>query len=382
MRTISQGATGPTVALLQDVLKDSFAQGGLVVDGIFGPLTAEALRRAQRLLGVDEDGIAGRSTWAVLLPTLRGEGSPVAPRRAKIVHAHLPYSATLLHVDLVGLAVRYPKQVTIQSIGTSLQGKPLFCVTIGHGPKRVGYNAAHHANEWLTTPLLMQFIESLCEGGRLAGYAIAPVLQKVTFDLVPMVNPDGVDMVTGDLPPDHPTVAWARDICRAQGMDYPNDWKANAAGVDLNLQYPAGWEVAAAIKAEMGITGPAPQSWPGEISLNQPESQAMARRAREADYALTLAYHTQGREIYWKYADYEPARSYTIGRSLAALTGYALEITPYASGHAGYKDWFIQAFDRPGYTIEAGLGRSPLPLSQLPQITIENLPALLLAPLM
>ena len=32
-------------------------------------------------------------------------------------------------------------------------------------------------------------------------------------------------------------------------------------------------------------------------------------------------------------------------------------------GFAGYKDWFIQYYDRPGYTIEVGLGQSPLPLT-------------------
>jgi g-D-glutamyl-meso-diaminopimelate peptidase len=29
---------------------------------------------------------------------------------------------------------------------------------------------------------------------------------------------------------------------------------------------------------------------------------------------------------------------------------------------AGYKDWFIQRFRKPGFTVEVGLGASPLPL--------------------
>lgn len=49
-----------------------------------------------------------------------------------------------------------------------------------------------------------------------------------------------------------------------------------------------------------------------------------------------------------------------------------------ASSYAGYKDWFIQDFDRPGYTVEAGLGENPLPISQLPEIVRDNLPILLL----
>ena len=89
--------------------------------------------------------------------------------------------------------------------------------------------------------------------------------------------------------------------------------------------------------------------------------------------ALTLSYHSQGRVIYWKYADYEPPRSRQIAEAFAAVSGYSVEDTPYASGFAGYKDWFIQNVNRPGYTIEVGLGTNPLPLSQFDGIYSENL---------
>ena len=53
---------------------------------------------------------------------------------------------------------------------------------------------------------------------------------------------------------------------------------------------------------------------------------------------------------------------------MARASGYALELTPAESGYAGYKDWFIQTYNRPGYTVEAGSGVSPLPLSEFPKI--------------
>ncbi len=31
--------------------------------------------------------------------------------------------------------------------------------------------------------------------------------------------------------------------------------------------------------------------------------------------------------------------------------------------YGGYKDWFIQDFNRPGYTLELGEGQNPLPMS-------------------
>ena len=63
----------------------------------------------------------------------------------------------------------------------------------------------------------------------------------------------------------------------------------------------------------------------------------------------------------------------------AAASGYTLEATPYESAFAGYKDWFIQNFRRPGYTIEAGRGENPLPISQFREIYSDCLPILLIA---
>ena len=91
---------------------------------------------------------------------------------------------------------------------------------------------------------------------------------------------------------------------------------------------------------------------------------------------LTLSYHTQGEVIYWRYSDRESPHAYEIGQRLAAASGYALADVPYASGFAGYKDWFIEAFDRPGYTIEAGQGNNPLPLTDFDDLYARNLPLL------
>ena len=73
-----------------------------------------------------------------------------------------------------------------------------------------------------------------------------------------------------------------------------------------------------------------------------------------------------------------PAGSYYIGEQFANISGYRLADTPYNSSFAGFKDWFIQNYNLPGYTIEAGLGENPLPISQFNQIYADNLGILLL----
>ena len=92
-----------------------------------------------------------------------------------------------------------------------------------------------------------------------------------------------------------------------------------------------------------------------------------------------LAYHTQGKVIYWQFQNYQVPGARALGEEFARLSGYELADTPYASGFAGYKDWFIQNFRRPGYTIEAGSGQNPLPLEQFPEIYRDNLGILVTA---
>ena len=243
------------------------------------------------------------------------------------------------------------------------------------------YNASHHANEWLTTPVLLKFAEeyanSYALGEKLGDVVAARVFREYSLYLVPMVNPDGVDLVT-EMLKSGAYYNRARQISDAYPeIPFPNGWKANIVGVDLNLQYPANWEEAKRIKFSQGFTTPAPRDFVGTAPLVAPESFAMFTFTRTHNFLLTLSYHSQGEIIYWKYLDYEPARSREIAEYFGEVSGYAVEETPYASGFAGYKDWFIETYDRPGYTIEIGRGASPLPLSQFPEIYKDNFGILL-----
>ena len=194
--------------------------------------------------------------------------------------------------------------------------------------------------------------------------------------LAPAVDPDGIDLVTGAL--DAENTAAARALAaNYPDIPFPSGWKANIHGIDLNLQYPAGWSIAREIKFAAGYTRPGPRDYVGPAPLVAPESLAMYGFTRALDPLLTLSYHTQGRVIYWQYDGYDVPGSKAIAKQFAAVSGYDVADTPYASGHAGYKDWFIQDYRRPGFTIEAGSGENPLPLSQFPDIWSDNLGILL-----
>ena len=83
---------------------------------------------------------------------------------------------------------------------------------------------------------------------------------------------------------------------------------------------------------------------------------------------MVVAFHTQGQEIYWQFQDCAPINAFSIGKAFSNVSGYKLADVPYNSSFAGYKDWFIQDYNLPGFTIEAGLGENPLPISQFDEI--------------
>ena len=64
--TLEQGSTGTVVEKLQTVLNEMpFSHAPLVVDGDFGPKTADVVRGAQQDGRIAVDGIVGLQTWAL-----------------------------------------------------------------------------------------------------------------------------------------------------------------------------------------------------------------------------------------------------------------------------------------------------------------------------
>ena len=262
--------------------------------------------------------------------------------------------------------------------------RPIRTLVLGNGPRKVLFTAAHHANEWITALVLLKFAEELAEaiasGGQIGGRDARQLAENVTIYMVPLVNPDGVDLVTGAIQPGNIQFDLAQRLSQDYpAIPFPDGWKANLLGVDLNLQDPAGWLQAREIKFSQGFTTPGPRDYVGRAPLNQLETQALAGYTEVIDPELVLAYHSQGQEIYWQFMDYEVPDARELGEKMAEASGYTLADTPYESSFAGYKDWFIQQFRRPGYTIEVGRGENPLPLSQFDEIYEDNLPILLIA---
>lgn len=415
MEILRNGSRGSLVAMMQLALKRSGFYGG-ALDGIFGSGTESAVRYFQRSNRITPDGTVGPVTWNLLKKYIIGSFSYTLrrgdtywllankygttidairlanpninedflaigqviniPFGFSVVPTDIPYSSELTALVMQGLMIRYPF-ITSTLLGESVMGRPIRCLQIGKGEKEVSYNAAHHANEWITVPVLLKFIEdyskAYAENGEIGGYSARNMFNETSIHVVPLVNPDGVDLVTRAITSGEYYMRAVNISENYPNIRFPEGWKANISGTDLNLNYPANWEKAKELKFAQGFVSPAPRDFVGTAPLSAPESRVLYEFTKHHNFRLILAYHTQGEIIYWKYLDYDPPRAEEIGKIMSEKSGYPLELTPEYSSYAGYKDWFISEYNLPGYTIEAGLGVSPVPLSQFRKIYRDNL---------
>ena len=389
------------------------------IDGIYGTKTAQAVLMFQRYFGLSPTGVINDDTYKLMNRFLMGydtyrirpgdtiyliarryfvtvesiiTANPqinpnnlqvgeviIVPYSLEVVYTNIDYTYDIMKKDLEGLKARYPF-IEVASGGKSELGKELYYVKLGNGPNKVFYNGSHHAIEWITTVLLMKFIENFAKayatGQNIEGYNVNDMWNKSTIYVMPMVNPDGVDLVLNGLDRSNP---YYNDLIKWNNgsLDFSKTWSANIRGVDLNHNYDAMWQKSKDAEKSYGVYGPGPTRYSGTSPESESESKAVADFTRKNDFRLVIAYHSQGEVIYWNFQNLASAEARRIAVIFSGLSGYELGEPSGITSYAGYKDWFIEKYRRPGYTIEVGLGENPLPISQFSKIYKDNIKVLL-----
>jgi g-D-glutamyl-meso-diaminopimelate peptidase len=268
--------------------------------------------------------------------------------------------------DMAALCEKYPSLVTVSSIGTSELGVDIPVMLLGdpNAPYQVLLQGAVHGREHMTAWLLMAMADYWLDNS-LFSYG------KVCYHIIPMVNPDGVAISQNRTLNDAQREIYFSDLAYGfttqSESDYAYNWKANGLGVDINRNFPSGWET---------INNRLLPSSEGFQGL-QPFSTAEAAALR--DYTLlypfnaTVNYHAFGSIIYYEYGSKEPvnSQSSSLASTVKRATGYPL-VGSSGVAAAGYKDWAISKLNIPSLTIEVGYGKNPVPDTQFDGIWNEN----------
>lgn len=274
-----------------------------------------------------------------------------------------PFDHAQLLNALQGMSERYPF-LGIGSLGCSILGRSIPLLTLGHGKREVLYVGAHHGMEWITSLILMRFVNEFCEQVRQnrTAYHISLVqlLQTHTLYIIPMLNPDGVEYQIHGIEKSNPL--YDRLLSMNCGSTDFSAWQSNARGVDLNHNYDAGFAEYKRLEADNGISQGAPTRYSGTEPESEPEVAYLCNFIRFRDLRAVLTFHTQGEEIFFKSGGKTPRGSTVLARRMAMLTGYQLSQAEGLAAYGGLTDWCIQKLDLPSFTIECGKGSNPLPL--------------------
>lgn len=263
------------------------------------------------------------------------------------------------------LLMEYPI-VKREIIGESVMKKQIYCLSISGGAKKLFINGAHHGLEYITSGFIMKFLrdyaDAVTKNREFFGYDAKELAKKVSLYAVPMVNPDGVDIAVNGLDITNP---YHQKLISSVGIHSFNKvWQANARGVDINHNYNASWRVVTARPCETKYAGP--------YSESEPETKAMVDFIRKKDFDILLAFHSQGREIYYDFDGMAAENSCRLAEKMSEASGYRIANPEGTASFGGCKDWFIKEFGRAGFTIEIGSGKNPLPNDVLKNIYDEN----------
>ncbi len=314
------------------------------------------------------------------------------------------YSYEDMIKDIDELTAKYPDILSSEIIGTSVDGRDIFCLNLGSSSadNHVMVQASIHGREYMNTLLVMKLIEFYCryyESGSYNGISYNDLFNKTAFHIVPMANPDGVSIsqfgisgvndpivlerlyecYTNDMPnlckqiDSNGDPTWVDhykeddfDLATSQNPqeisfdEYLSIWKANANAVDLNNNFDAGWY-------ELDLkTWRSYGNYPGAYPVSEPESQALVDLALRYDYDCYLSYHSRGQLIYYDVFGNSSANR-TMSTKLSELFKNQLKYDPVnisnstAVNLGGFGDWIQLSLDKPSITIESGKKPCPLP---------------------
>lgn len=248
-------------------------------------------------------------------------------------------------MDIYGQVAAFYERIKIEKtvIGKTVFGRTMYAVKVGEGRPVGVVQCAIHGREFITARLAIE------------QYRVG--VSKGSCWFIPLVNPDGALLSEVGISTAPKEVrGYLTEL--NQGEDF-SLWKANGRGVDLNVNFDAAWGTGV-----KNVCKPGAGNYVGLYPFSEPETQALKSFTEKIKPDFTVSYHTKGEEIYWYFSQstHTCLRDLRLAKVLSAVTGYPLKTIKGSAG--GYKDWCIERFGIPAFTVEVGKDALDHPLEE------------------
>lgn len=244
-------------------------------------------------------------------------------------------------------------------IGESVLKRRIEMLSIGNNSNGLLVCSAFHGMERITSALALSFFEYVCKRV-VKDPQYKDKLNKAGLSVVPMVNPDAVEISTNGTCTAGCREQFVTEILNKNKISH-KCWQANANGVDINHNFDAGYDRVKQNERALGITEPSPTRYGGEYPHSENESRAVVSLCENSQFDIAVALHSQGREIYYDFSDKTPRSSFLLALRLSDISGYSVSYPTGVAVGGGFKDYFIDRYRRMAFTIEVGCGKNPLP---------------------
>ncbi|HKL73992.1 MAG TPA: M14 family zinc carboxypeptidase [Clostridia bacterium] len=238
----------------------------------------------------------------------------------------------------------------VSYLATTPLGYKIPMVSIGKGKAKTLIVASIHAREHITTSLLNKLMQNY--------------QSKIPIDYIPMLNIDGVMLATNGLSIAKDELLKEQLLQLNNGSEDFSLWKANARGVDINVNFDADWG-----EGQQNVTSAGSENYIGINCNSEIETQSIVNVLKN-NYSLVCCYHSKGEVIYWGYEN--NFRHYLYAKKYADYVGY--ELTRSEGSAGGLKDYYSLNYNGLGLTVEIGEDQlpHPYPLSELNNLITKH----------
>ena len=281
------------------------------------------------------------------------------PNQLRVVTLTEWYTYEQMLKDIAELQQLYPGILRVSTIGKSELGRDLPVLQVGdpNAKYHALIHASIHGREYFTSCMAMAIVDAALARG---------IDSDVCYHIIPMVNPDGVAISQSKTLNSAQEDIYARDVAAGytnyRMSTYAQLWKANGLGVDLNRNFPSGWEYSG------DRSGPSSEKFRGTEPFSAAETRALRDYTLQHDFDATFSFHSSGDVIFYQFGKRQPVNSLSLSlaKAVQSATGYdILSSGEDKTNGAGYKDWAMDELGIPSLTIEIGCNDAPLPNQEI-----------------